>query len=531
MYTAWKKGDRVRICAEVTDFCGAEYQFLSLRSGDMQKEPDHCVITCRLPECAYDCINTRGREVVFRTAGSHFEKPDDAKCSNLAAHKFYRELGRATSDSVNGIATLIHTVSGQDRLDYEDAIANDLTYDILCCMNDPLAGSSALVFKGITVAPSPEPTHCVQFKLAFVPLEVMDVFEQYIVQISDGLMARLDPLPNPWQYVRTTYDRTENAFNIWLTLPAGSGAASMSVIDDIIFWISSIWKAVVGAVLIILALFFPPVAAYALILIAIGAIAIAWNLIELALGLKVAQEVAKNLQVQNNINTNVDKGKGALDDKWTGSSKTQADCLLRLEGYRDLYITGILDSYIDKYAKYSSFVIALKTEKSSFLTNVNGIITEFKGKPYTVDLCNTYYSDIDSAVTASKIRVNDLVSLYIDPEQTYELTCKGYSNQSDCEKAECYWYSSACHKEEACWIPNPLGGCILSAGTGKVIVGTVALLAILGTAYWLATRKPQEIKSIYYGAKEAAAVEAKRAKEMYERIRPPTVPATAVRRV
>ena len=531
MYTAWKKGDRIRICAEVTDYCGAEYQILRLRSGDMQKESDPCVITCRLPDCAYECINTRGREVVFRTAGSNYEKPNDAKCSNLAAQKFYRELGRATSDTANGIATLIHTVSEQDRLDYQDAIANDLTFDILCCMNDPLVGSSALVFKGVTVSPAPEPTHRVQFKMAFVPPEIMDVFTDNITQISDGIMSRLDPLPGPWQYVRTTYDRTENAFNIWLSLPSGS-ATTMSAIDDIIFWISNAFLVVVGFVIIILAPWLAPSVFVLYVLYLVGVIAGSWGLYNLIEGKKVAEEIAKNLKVQKELNNNSDIGKGVLNDGWEASAKTQADCLrYRLEGYRDFHSKGYIDSYTDKYAKYSGFVTALKAEKNSFLTNVNGIIAEFKAKPYSVDLCNTYYSAIDSAITASRIRVNELVTQYIDPEQPYELTCKGYSNQSDCEKAECYWYNSECHQEEACWIPNPLGGCILSAGTGKAIVGTAALLAIVGTAYWLATRKPQEIKSIYYGAKEAAAAEAKRAKELYERVRLPAVPATAIKRI
>ena len=532
MYTAWKVGDRIRMCVKVEDFCGEQYKFLHLYSGDIQKEPDQCNITCRNPpDCTYSCIDTRGREVVFRAAGSYIQSVGDAKCSALNAHKFYPEMGRAVSDPVYGISTLLHTVSEQDRTNYQDAIANDLTYDILCCMNDPLAGARAFVFPGITVSPVSEPTHAVQFKLAFVPPEIADMFDQYIGQISAGIMAHLNPLPSPWTYVRTTYDRVENAFMMWFSLPEGQGVAAMSAIDDLFYWAGNALLIIIGLILIIISPFIAPSVLFLYALYIVGVIIFSYALYSLILGKKIAEEAAKNWQVLAEIKTNLDKLNEILNTQWENSPKTQSDCTkYRLEGKRDAHIKGNIDMLAEKYAKYSGFVSALNSEKKSFLTSANNIINEFKAKPYSIDVCNTYFSLMDTAVTASIVRVNDLTTQYIDPNQPHDLTCKGWTNQADCEKAECYWYNGACHKEENCWIGNPLGGCILSANTGKVIVGTVALLAVLGGAYWLATRKPQEVRSIYYGAKEAATAEAQRAKELYERIRPPAVPATAVRR-
>ena len=104
------------------------------------------------------------------------------------------------------------------------------------------------------------------------------------------------------------------------------------------------------------------------------------------------------------------------------------------------------------------------------------------------------------------------------------MTCIGWTNQAACEQAECYWYDGSCHKEENCWISNPLGGCTLSAGTGKTIVGVTVGIAVLGGLYWLLTRKREEVVSIYSGAREAATTEVSRARTAYRAIRPPSVP-------
>jgi hypothetical protein len=107
----------------------------------------------------------------------------------------------------------------------------------------------------------------------------------------------------------------------------------------------------------------------------------------------------------------------------------------------------------------------------------------------------------------------------------YSPTCIGWSNQADCEKGECFWYNGGCHKDPNCWIPNPVGGCILSANTGTVIVGTIGLIVIAGVAYWLVTRNPTETKTIFTSAKGAVTGEAEKAKQAYRRVVPPTPPS------
>lgn len=150
-YTSWTVGDKVRICVEVVDFCGSWNQFLFLGSKDMQKDPTLCNISCLRPSCTHFCIDTRGREVVFKAVKQYTTKSRDVICGNVVADKVYRELGRVYSDG-SGIATLIHTVTEQDRLDYLDAAGS---YDIVACLStgvgDPGDTGHAAVFKSVTI--------------------------------------------------------------------------------------------------------------------------------------------------------------------------------------------------------------------------------------------------------------------------------------------------------------------------------------------------------------------------------------------
>lgn len=383
-------------------------------------------------------------------------------------------------------------------------------------------------------------THYVSLSMGFVPPELITYFETYISAISDNLMTYMVPFPSPWVYLKTTYERAENAFRIWLYLPPTATASVMVMtwVDDMLNFLSTwvpivvgIIAAIIGGAIIVAGAIIGGLTVVGTIValgLLIGGVAILyWKIHEIVTARDIAEETAKNGAIQINIFTNFDATKDNINKAWEASKKTLADCTTRLEGYRDMYLASVIDSYIDKYAKYAAFITELQAERAAFLTTANAIIAEFKTKPYTVDVCNTYYASLDGAITASKVKVNDSVAKNIDPTKTYETTCKGWTNQAACEKAECHWYNSSCNLEEQCWIANPLGGCILSASTGKTIVGVTVGLALLGAVYWLLTRKREEVISIYAGAKEAAGAEAARAKAAYRGIRAPAVPRGA----
>ena len=259
--------------------------------------------------------------------------------------------------------------------------------------------------------------------------------------------------------------------------------------------------------------------------IAAGAIILTLKLYEVLTGTEKLQNTVTNQGQQLSNNNKEDQGKTLITKSWDQSAKTQADCLKRLQSIIDLH-NSIIDGDVNIFSKYATLVTALKSEKDSFTTTAKGIITQFQGSAYTVDVCNTFYSNLDAQATASNVRINTLISQNVVPGESYSPTCIGWSNQVDCEKGECYWYNGGCHKDPNCWIPNPVGGCILSAGTGTVIVGTIGLIIVAGVGYWLVTRNPTATKTIYTSAKEAVTGEAEKAKQAYRRVVPPTPPSS-----
>lgn len=243
MYSAWKVGDVVQICVKVEDFCGSTYQQLYFHSADMQQYPTPCNITCVQPNCAYTCINPANREVRFRSVLNNHTALNNAQCSNLSNDKTYRELGVVYTDS-RGIATLVHTVTDQDRLDYLNAVSLGGSYDIVLCTNDPLAVGSNKVFSGVTIQANPclniicsdkcfgsdlwrmkcDPTtgqciqdamletsslkctgtHYIEYDLSFLNTSFLDLVSSNLKAISDTLGTYL-PLPDNIQYVSSDY--------------------------------------------------------------------------------------------------------------------------------------------------------------------------------------------------------------------------------------------------------------------------------------------------------------------------------------
>lgn len=527
VYTEWKPGDRIKICAKVEDFYTTISQFLYLDSADIEPATSPCSITCARPNCAYGGINTSNREVVFQSVRGYSATINDVKCSNVRADRLYYELGRAISDS-SGIATLFYTVTEQDRLDYEDAKANGKSYDIVLCLTDPLANSAhAITFYSIIIQSAPLPTHYISLSLGFVPPELITYFQTYINEISDQLMTRIAPPPSPWQYLRTTYDGVKNAFNIWLYLPP-TAVLTMSLGGDIMNFLEIWVPVVISAIFAILAILVGLSGFWGLFILFSAAAIISWALHDAKVNQVIAETKATNLTIQLQQNNKEDQARNGAESVWVKSAKLQSDCLTRLQSHRDIHLAK-LNGFIDQYAKYPGLVTELTKEKDTFTTNANNIITEFKTVPYITSVCDTYFVRLNSEISTSNTAINDSLGRYIKPDETYSIACKGWTNQKDCETAECFWYDSSCHKEEACWIPSPVG-CMLSARTGKIIAGTVVLIGIIGAAYWVATRHPGETKAIITGAREAAREEVARAKTALKGIIPPRIPGKVVPR-
>jgi hypothetical protein len=380
-------------------------------------------------------------------------------------------------------------------------------------------------------------THFISMSLGFVPPELVAYFQEYINQISDQLMMKIALPPYPWQYQGTTYDPVKNSFNLWFYLPPTSTLTmSPGALDGLWDWIS-VWGmlilgavlAIIGGVILVSAAIVP--AAGILVIAAIasliaGVAILSWRVYDAVTGQVKAETIATNLDNQISQDNKESVAKQSVEAIWEKSAKTSDACLARLVAHQTFHNAKI-KGYLDQYAKYPDFVTKLTAESTTFTTNSNAILAGFRTQAYSADVCNTYVVKMDNEINSSNLRINDLLSTVIPPDQSYSVPCKGWTNQADCETAECFWYDGACHPEENCWIPNPVGGCVLSAGTGKIIFGTVALAGIIGIGYWVATRHPAEAGAIIRGAREAAREEAARARAAAEMFRVPKIPGTA----
>lgn len=367
-------------------------------------------------------------------------------------------------------------------------------------------------------------THYVSLSMGFVPLELIAYFETYISAISDNLMTKIAPPPGPWVYLKTTYDRTTNSFNIWLYLPATAVLyMSPGALQDLYDYFTA-WAPLVTGVLLILIAAFGPFGVFAdIVLLFAGLVILAWKVRDATSKQLLAETKAANLTIQLEQNNKEEQARSSAEETWNKSAKTQGDCITRLQSHRDIHLAK-LSGFLDQYAKYPGLITELNKEKDTFTTDANGIITEFKTVSYTASVCDTYFVRMNSEIGTSNVAINDSLGRYIKPEETYSVACKGWTNQAACQKAECFWYDNACHQEEQCWISNPLGGCILSAKTGRAVVGATAAIFLTAAAYWLFTRKREEVVSIYAGAREAAAAEAERARAAIRKIRAPAAP-------
>lgn len=507
-------GQRIKLTAAVWDFCGTQQAIFVNDVGVnfyAQQDPDIA------------CLNVSGIGVTFKLVGTS----GSVQCTSCTPETTYSILGVGTTNSV-GIVSIDHVVTNGDLASYLDSVARGTNLRVIACITDP-KGQAVISSKcsdNVTVFQALKPTHYISLSMGFVPPSLSNYFQKYIVDISEQLFTKIAYPPAPWIYVKTTYDPVKNAFNIWYYLQPTMSPDSLSdLFNSTLAWaglIVGVILAIVGIAVIAsggsAALLFGIGGLYYL---AAGAIILSLTLYEVITGASKLQNTVTNQGQQlSNVNKE-NQGKDVINQIWESSSKPQADCLKRLQSYRDLH-NSTIDGNINIFAKYATLATNLKSEKDSFTTAANRIITEFQGTSYTVGVCNTFYSNLDALVTSSNVKIATLISQNVVPGEGYSPTCAGWSNQADCEKAECFWYNGTCHKEPNCWIPNPVGGCILSAVTGTVIVGAIVLIGIGGIAYWLLTRYPTETRTIYTGAKGAVTGQVERARQTYRRAVSPT---------
>lgn len=518
----FRVGDTVILCASIRDFCGTIVNLYFIGDINISKSPTPCPITIWTPRC----LDFSGILLEFQWTNSRATLTRN--CSDTEKLK---TLGSAYTDS-QGKAAITYTLTQEDLnlynsnpiFDLRVCIKNKAKEEVvnfgnirdefhpgddivirqnLCIGLPPCSDicvgpdlytqicnpDTGLCERGILIeSNSPqclEATHSISLSLGFVPPELMDLFDQYISDISNRIMGYLTPLPSPWIYIKTTYDRISNSFNILLHLPGvlSSNVESLSSlgwiedrIADLTNWVKIIIEILLPIILGILAFVaFIAGAWHIAFILAAAAILVYWRITDLRTQITKAEEKVKNISTVNQEGNKEEEARKAAEDEWNKSNKAQADCIIRLEKHRDAH-TAHIDGLTSNFSKYASLMIELKSEKEIFISAANFIIDEFKTKSFAVDVCNNYYVQIDDVIRNSNIKMTGLIDKYINPGEDYNPSCDGFGNKEDCEKAGCYWYDNKCHDKVECWIPGPLDTCILSANTGKTLLFAGGLL-------------------------------------------------------
>ncbi|MDP3353384.1 MAG: hypothetical protein Q8S44_06565, partial [Flavobacteriaceae bacterium] len=410
-------GQTIRVNIAVWDFCGeAGYNAIYISEVGINTVP--------ALDSDVRCLDITGLAIAFRlvTAG-------DARCRGCDPEVVYSTWGTAYTDS-RGYAYIDHKITEADLAAYQVAVSSGSGVRVLACITGA-KGQQIIRHRcsdSITFTPALPPTHYISLSLGFVPPELITCFETYISAISDNLMTYLAPPPSPWVYVRTTYDRITNSFNIWLYLPE-TAVLSMSpgALQDIYDFIAAWAPLVIGIMLILIAAFGPFGVLADIVLLFAGLVILAWKVVDATSKQLLAETIATNLDTQISQDNKESQGKQLVEDTWEKSGKTSDDCLTRLSARQSNHNAKI-KGYLDIYAKYPNFVTKLTAESTKFTTNANAIISGFKAQAYTADVCSTYAVQMDNEINSSNLRMNDLLSTFVPPDVPYSVPCKGWTN-------------------------------------------------------------------------------------------------------
>lgn len=185
-------------------------------------------------------------------------------------------------------------------------------------------------------------THYISLSMGFVPPELITYFEGYISVISDNLMTKIAPPPSPWVYVKTTYDRITNSFNLWLYLPATAVLyMSPGALQDLYDYFTAWVPLVTGILLILIAAFGPFGILMDIVLLFAGLVILAWKVIDATSNQLLAETKATNLTIQLDQNNKEDQARSGAEEIWNKSAKTQSDCITRLQSHRDIHLAKL----------------------------------------------------------------------------------------------------------------------------------------------------------------------------------------------
>lgn len=475
MYTNWIVNDIVSIGLKVKDFCGVSgNNFLYMGYQDMELYPTTLNILCDRPNCSYYCLDTRNREVVFYSCMDYHSYTNDVNCANRNVGKFYREIGRIMSDG-RGIASFNHSVTEQDRADYNDAINLGGVYNIVACMNAAEATAGhAINFGSVSISPAPPVTahHAyIEYDVSFLPSDFIDFIGSNITTISGMLGPRLPSFDN------IIYERSEYAsgkFRIYVTYMAPASAGySMGYstgYESLGFVSLSVFAGLIAGIIIFillssrLTILGPWGLAASAVLAVVGAVSLGFTIYDITDGTTTTGTTPK---------VPPDQKQKIIGDY---SNEIRAKCLELNPGCNTGNCTAT------NMTKYNVCIGAIDLAEYTSDENAKGTFdenkyNEIKNKVQNVDTCLTNGTCTPTQAAQQVIERTTTV-INNNTETVTVLTCpSGWVYNKD--KKGC---------EEECFIPM-FGYCVLSRSAAKTLGIAGGLLLGGYVIYKIATRE------------------------------------------
>jgi hypothetical protein len=505
-YLNWLSGDRLSICVKVEDLCGAS-NYMWLKSADIQPFGTSCTLTCDYPDCHWTCINVVGRAVTIKAVMNRHSVINDGLCSNVSADKVYHELGTVITDS-QGIASLVYTVTEQDRLDYINAVSLGGTYDIVACSSDSLITQHAQVFSAVTItqnlclgvpcgdkcfgtglwAMKCDPltgacvqdvlkqansvicsaTHVFEYNLNYLPLSFLNLIGPNIVTISDALGNYLI-MPTGVQYLGSTY--SNGIFQVYVKQTMVLASIPQTIVN-LAGIIGGIIIFILGAIIVVV-LGTPAAIIIGAVVAAFGALALVFSITDLLAGSKSTGQAPGLTNKQL-----TDAGAQFMTELMDGCvTKTCIDPTLT-QDQKALCVKNCVDNGMTNWKDYQKNLFP-NADHSPLDTGANDVQQCY----------NTYISsgktatDFQTYLTCIKLKRDTAVQgdnanilKKYDPNAPAGAPCAvGFKLDPT---------TNICVAVEDCWIPSPVptGGCILSASTGKTIalVGGLLIVGYIG---------------------------------------------------
>lgn len=426
------------------------------------------------PNVSCQDITGLGIKISLATAGS-------SECHGCTPTTAYSTWGTAFTDS-KGLATLEHTITEEDMASYKTAVSLNSSVKVLACIVSA-KGQTILNHRcSDTVAIlSPEYTHTLKLYMRpwgwYSPQGAGDAIVTKMADIN-GQLLNFFTAATGYSYVKTDIEVGDR--NVVLNIRLNE----VQAMSPLASWV---------------------LPAVALIVVIIGFIGLIYYISLMQEGStkpKESEPVPPGQQkpgVQTTDISAVSNCLTLLPSNPTCTNLTAyATCL-------DSVHAGIYGTLMSVYPEFSEFRDTYEKYLNLYSRKAAECNPSVPGKTPTA-----IYSDIQRTREDYKKELGD----------NYAKLQRLYESQHDC------------------WIANPLpigGGCLLTAGTGKVILGTVIAVAVIGGVYWAVTRKPKETKVFIKqagvtakAAGEAVKAEYGRAVSAYRELKAPPVPAGAI---